>query len=77
MAILLNLVKSQCVSYAAFGSSQISNDEHRNLYNVTLKGGGNAANLVVTDMPVICTPIFRPAVPQSVSNFLMSPQTRR
>ena len=44
-------VESQCVSYAAFGSSQISNAEHRNLYNVTLKGGGNAANLVVTEIP--------------------------
>ena len=59
-------VGSQCVSYAAFDSNQASNAEQRNLYKVTLKGGGNAANLVVTEIPVICTPIFRPAVPQSV-----------
>ncbi len=65
----LEWVGSQCVSYAAFGSSQTSNAEHRNLYNVTLKGGGNARNLVVTEIAVICTPIFRPAVPQSVLEY--------
>ena len=30
----------QCVFYAAFASNQASNAEHRNLYKVTLKGGG-------------------------------------
>ena len=55
------------LSYAAFGSGKPSRTELRNVYNVSLQGPtGNTENVVATEIPVICAPMYRPAVPQSV-----------
>ena len=60
-------VGSQSLAYASFGSSNVSSTEQRNLYSVVPQGpGGNATNVVATEIPVICTPIYRPPVPESV-----------
>ena len=50
-----------------FGGNHISNAEQRNVYSVSLQGSrGDAVSLVATEIPTICAPMFRPAVPDSV-----------
>ena len=60
-------VGSQNLAYAVFGGNHISNAEQRNVYSVSLQGSrGDAVSLVATEIPMICAPMFRPAVPDSV-----------
>ena len=60
-------VGSQNLAYAVFGGNHISNAEQRNVYSVSLQGSrGDAVSLVATEIPTICAPMFRPAVPDSV-----------
>ena len=60
-------VGSQNIAYVVFGGNHISNVEQRNVYSVSLQGSrGDAVSLVATEIPTICGPMFRPAVPDSV-----------
>ena len=61
---------SQNVAYAAFGVKNPTNSMLRNLYQVDLKcKDGTYKPLLATEVPVICTPMYRPSVPQQ---FLLS-----
>ena len=58
---------SESVAYSAFGSSAPSRSEVRNVYNVNLDcNNGVLKSIVATEIPVICTPLFCPFVPQDV-----------
>ena len=64
-------VGTQSVSYAAFGSKTSSKSELRNMFQVNLKGsGGTSEFLTVTEVPVICAPLFRPEIPRFVMESL-------
>ena len=63
-------VGSQNLAYAVFGGNHISNAEQRNIYSASLQGSrGDAVSLVATEIPTICAPMFRSAVPDSVLGF--------
>ena len=52
-------VGTQSVAYAAFGSQTSSKSELCNMFQVHLKGsGGTSELLTVTEVPVICEPLF-------------------
>ena len=60
-------VGSQSLAYAAFGSRAPSNIKQRNVYDVCVQGPkGNVECIRATEIPVICSPMYRPAVPQAV-----------
>lgn len=60
-------VGNQHVAYAAFGSKKPSKSEFRNVFNVYLKGNnGDFHSLLVTEVPVICAPVYSPEIPRSV-----------
>lgn len=56
-------MESQRVAYAAFGSSVPSKTEIRHVYRVNLGAGDD---LFATKVPVICGPVYRPAIPEVV-----------
>ena len=56
-------VNSEEIAYAAFGTSKPSQSKLRNVYNVCLSDN---YELLVTEVPVICSSIQRPAIPVSV-----------
>ena len=57
------------MSYAAFGSSDVSACQRRNQYTINLTGQSGSSNtLIATEIPSICKPILRPSIPQSVLN---------
>ena len=60
-------VGGQHVAYAAFGSKKPSKAELRNVFQVHLKNNdGNFQSLFVTEVPVICAPVYNPEVPRHV-----------
>ena len=60
-------VGTQSVAYAAFGSGKSTNSELRNVYQVHLKNTkGNAEPVFVTEVPVICAPLYRQRIPDHV-----------
>ena len=63
-------VCQQQVSCAAFGSSSPSDPCMRNLFNVTMLGDQQVVSVVLTETPVVCAPMYRPAVPSDVLSSL-------
>ena len=64
-------VSGDVVSFAAFGSAGASKAELRNVYNVNLLGvSGKSVNVLATAMPVICSPLYCPSIPQDVLSAL-------
>ena len=64
-------VGTQSVAYAAFGSKTSSKSELRNMFQVNFKGSGGTSELfTVTEVPVICAPLFRPEIPRFVMESL-------
>ena len=60
-------VGSQQVAYAAFGCNKPGKSALRNVFQVHLQGSNGAGqSLFATEVPVICTPIFRPEVQHEV-----------
>ena len=58
---------AQPMSYAAFGTGKSSGSELRNIYNVILEiSQGSGHSLHCTEVPVICTLIYRPEVPSNL-----------
>ena len=61
---------SEPLSYAAFGTGKPSANQIHNMYNCILQDRhGSNHSLLVTEIPVICAPLYRPEVP---SDFLES-----
>ena len=57
-------VDAQPIAYTAFGTGKASKVGLRNMYQVRLrKSEGNWDPIVVTEVPRICAPMCRPAVP--------------
>ena len=60
-------VGSESVSYAAFGCSKPQQSELCNVYQVQLRGrNGACESLFVTEVPVICAPLYQPFVSSAV-----------
>lgn len=65
--INLEWVTSESVAYSAFGSASTSKAELRNIYNVPLQGSnGRIETVLAMEIPVICSPLFCPSIPQVV-----------
>ena len=63
----LEWLDAQPMSYAAFGTGKPSVSELRNIYNVILESAqGSGHPLHCTEVPVLCTPIYRPEVPSDL-----------
>ena len=61
-----DFVCNQQVSYAAFGNSRPGESQLRNLYQVSMLGENQVESIVLTEIPVVCAPMYRPAVPPEV-----------
>ena len=63
----LEWLDAQPMSHAAFGTGKPSVSELRNISNVILKSSqGSGHSLHCTEVPVICSPIYRPEVPSDL-----------
>ena len=60
-------VKSEMVSYCAFGSGKPQGEEMRNLYSLELRGLKAGCGLALaTEVPIVCAPLFRRRLPEMV-----------
>ena len=60
-------VATETVSFASFGAEETSKAELRNLYSCELAlKSSTSKRLVVTEVPALCLPLFRKAVPNHV-----------
>lgn len=57
-------VSSEAVSYARFGSEKSGKAELRNLYAVKLKGQQVTTQLTAIEVPTLCVPLHRKAIPE-------------
>ena len=61
----VNWVRTEQLKYVAFGQSQASSSNLRNVYSIPLQGLHSQECVEAIEIPVICAPLYKRAVPDA------------
>ena len=64
--------KVEFISYCSFGSNKSNDEKLRNVYNLELFTNNGIMEVEATEVPIVCSPIFRRKIPYDLLNKFQS-----